>query len=66
MSSLCKFLNCHNLGSSNYQGYCNQHHMDKAKEYELLYKIMESKKEISTLAEARKYLNSILEKKSTS
>jgi hypothetical protein len=40
--------------------------MDKAKEYELLYKIMESKKEISTLAEARKYLNSILEKKSTS
>ncbi len=33
--------------------------MDKAKEYELLYKIMESRKEISTLAEAKKYLASI-------
>jgi hypothetical protein len=54
MPSLCIFLNCHNLGSSTYQGYCNQYHMEKAKEYKVLYKIIEENKEISTLAQARK------------
>ena len=30
MPSFCLYGMCHNLGSSSYQGYCNQNHMKRA------------------------------------
>jgi hypothetical protein len=53
MPEFCQYLNCHNLASSNYQGYCNEEHMKRAPETEFLLKIIHSHKEISTLREAR-------------
>lgn len=53
MSEFCKYANCHNLGSNNYQGYCNEDHMKRAPERELLMKIIYSHKEIGTIKEAR-------------
>ena len=62
MPSFCTYLNCHNLGSSSYLGYCNEYHMKRAKEIEPLMKIMEENKEIKSLAEARKFLTSVQRK----
>ncbi len=56
MPGFCQYLNCHNLASSSYQGYCNQSHFERAKEVELLFKIMEQHTHIKTLGEARKFL----------
>jgi hypothetical protein len=53
MPELCNYLNCHNLASSNYQGYCNEEHMKRGPETEFLLMIIYSHKEISTLKEAR-------------
>jgi hypothetical protein len=58
MPGFCQYLNCHNLASSSYQGYCNQSHFERANEVEVLFKIMEQHKHIKTLGEARKFLNS--------
>ena len=30
MPSFCLYGMCHNLGSSSYQGYCNEYHMNRA------------------------------------
>lgn len=58
MPQLCEYLNCHNLGSSTYQGYCNQNHLERSKELEPLFKIIKENKEISTLGQARLFLTS--------
>lgn len=58
MPSTCEYLNCHNLGSSSFGGYCNEYHMKRAEEIRPLQKIMKENPEIKTLAEARKYLAS--------
>ncbi len=55
MPSFCAYLNCHNLASSTYLGYCNEYHMKRAKEIEPLLKLMEQHPEIGSLAEARKF-----------
>lgn len=34
MPSFCLYGMCHNLGSSTYQGYCNEYHMKRAWERE--------------------------------
>ena len=55
MSEFCKYLNCHNLGSILYDGYCNQEHMQKGPEVNILMKIIETHKGISTLKQAREH-----------
>jgi len=63
MVEFCRFQNCHNLGSSTFQGYCNQYHQEKGAEYELLMKIVEKNPNVSTLKEARQFLQDYLRKK---
>jgi hypothetical protein len=58
MPSFCEYLNCHNLASSSFGGYCNEYHMKRAEEIKPLQKIMEERPEIKSLAQARKYLES--------
>ena len=60
MPSFCNYLNCHNLASSTYQGYCNEYHMKRAKEIEPLMKIIEEVPGVRSLGEARKYQASLL------
>jgi len=55
MPELCQYLNCHNLGSILYDGYCNQEHMKRGPEKEFLMKIIYSHKGIGTLKEARQH-----------
>ena len=55
MPELCRYLNCHNLGSSNYQGYCNEDHKKRGPETDFLLKIVSSHPGISTLKEAREH-----------
>ncbi len=62
MSSLCKLGMCHNLGSSTYQGYCNQDHQNRGPEKELLMKIVEKNPSVSTLKEARQFLREYIKK----
>lgn len=42
MPSFCEYRNCHNLGSSSYQGYCNKEHMTRGL-------ILELNQQVSTL-----------------
>lgn len=58
MPSFCNYLNCHNLASHTYLGYCNEYHMKRAKEIEPLLKIIEEVPGIGSIAEARRYLTS--------
>jgi hypothetical protein len=53
MPEFCKYLNCHNLASSTYDGYCNENHKKRGPETEFLFRIVETHKDISTLKEAR-------------
>ena len=55
MPEFCQFLNCHNLGSILYDGYCNQEHMRKGPEVNMLMKIVETHKDISTIKQAREH-----------
>ena len=55
MPSFCKYGNCHNLGSSTYQGYCNAEHLKRGPEREMLQKVMENKG-FGTIREAREFL----------
>lgn len=57
MSSLCLYGNCHNLGSSSYQGYCNKDHFERSFEYDILMDIIKKNKDIATLKQAREFLN---------
>jgi hypothetical protein len=50
MPSLCNYGMCHNLGSSTYQGYCNEYHMKRAK-------LLEMKEQVSKLEEELRLLN---------
>lgn len=56
MPKLCLYLNCQNMGSSTYNGYCNENHMKKGPETEFLLKIISTHKDISTLKEARNHI----------
>ena len=58
MPEFCLYLNCHNLGSSLYQGYCNEAHYKKGAETNFLYSILESHPEIATLKQAREHMKS--------
>ena len=53
MPEFCKYLNCHNLASILYDGYCNQDHMQRGPEAEILMKIIYTHKGIGTIKEAR-------------
>ena len=46
MPSLCLYGMCHNLGSSSYQGYCNENHMKRAQLQELKEQVAKLKKEL--------------------
>lgn len=63
MPEFCNYGNCHNLGSSTYQGYCNEDHQKRGPERELLMKIIEKVPEIGTIREARQYLQKKLEER---
>jgi hypothetical protein len=56
MPEFCKYGNCHNLGSSTYQGYCNEYHFKKGPEREILMEILRTNPGISTIKEAREFL----------
>lgn len=53
MPTFCEYLNCHNLGSVLYDGYCNEEHMRRGPEVKLLMEIIRTHKDVSTLKEAR-------------
>jgi len=53
MPEFCQYLNCHNLGSILYDGYCNQDHMQRGPEMKFLMEIVRTHKDISTIKEAR-------------
>ena len=63
MVEFCRYASCHNLGSSTYQGYCNQDHLNKGPERELLMKIVERVPNVSTIKEARQFLRAFLKKR---
>ena len=42
MPSFCEYGMCHNLGSSTYQGYCNEYHMKRAWKLEQRLKSFEA------------------------
>jgi hypothetical protein len=56
MPEFCNYGNCHNLGSSTYQGYCNEDHMKRAPEREMLMEVIRKNPGISTIKEAREFL----------
>lgn len=60
MLSLCKYRMCQNLGSSLYDGYCNEEHMKRGPEMDILMKIIYTHKGISTVKEARHHRNTYL------
>ena len=53
MPEFCQYLNCHNLASTTYGGYCNENHMKRGPEIDFLFRIVQTHKGISTLKEAR-------------
>lgn len=63
MPEFCKYANCHNLGSSTYQGYCTKEHQTRGSEYELLMKVIEKHPAIGTIKEARQFLQTNLEER---
>lgn len=56
MPEFCKYANCHNLASTNYQGYCSEEHRKKGPERDFLMKIIYTHKDIGTVKEAREHL----------
>lgn len=55
MPEFCQYLNCHNLGSFSYGGYCNEDHQRRGPESKFLFRIVETHKDISTIGQARKH-----------
>ncbi len=55
MPEFCQYLNCHNLASRTYNGYCNENHRKRGPETEYLMKVIYTHKEIATLKEARNH-----------
>lgn len=53
MPSFCNYGMCHNLGSSSYQGYCDDYHRKKGVEQEKLLQILKENPQLSTLKDAR-------------
>lgn len=56
MPEFCQYLNCHNLASSTFGGFCNEYHLKRSIEIAPLLKIIEEQPGISSLGEARKFL----------
>lgn len=56
MPEFCSYANCHNLGSSTYQGYCNADHQKRGPEHELLMKVIGKHPGIGTIKAAREFL----------
>lgn len=56
MPELCLYGMCQSLGSSTYLGYCNQEHMKRSVEREKLLKVLETNPQLSTIRDARKFL----------
>ena len=54
MPSFCLYGMCHNLGSSTYQGYCNEYHMKRAWEREMKEKLAKLQESLSTIQTAKK------------
>ena len=52
MPKLCEYRNCHNLGDSWLNGYCNQDHYEKGMELELKEALEKIKKEKAEKAKA--------------
>lgn len=53
MPEFCQYLNCHNLASMSFGGYCNEDHMRRGPEMNFLREIVHSHNEIKTIKEAR-------------
>ena len=49
MPSFCLYGMCHNLGSSTYQGYCNESHMKRAWEKEAKETLAKLQESLSTI-----------------
>jgi hypothetical protein len=56
MPEFCKYGNCHNLASWTYQGYCNEDHLKRGSEHELLMKIIYETPGVATIKDARQFL----------
>ena len=56
MPKFCQYMNCQNLGSSSYSGYCNEDHMKRGPEMNVLREIIYTHKGIATIKEARDQL----------
>lgn len=54
MPKLCEYRNCHNLGDSWLNGYCNQDHYERGMELELKEALEKIKKEKAEKAEKAK------------
>lgn len=54
---------CQNLGSRTYLGYCNEYHLKQSFEREKLLKVLEENPHLSTLRDARLFLESKNSKK---
>jgi hypothetical protein len=52
MPSFCLYGMCHNLGSSTYQGYCNEYHLNRARVRELREQL-EVLSSISTVSQSQ-------------
>jgi hypothetical protein len=52
MPKLCEYRNCHNLGDSWLNGYCNQDHYERGMELELKEALEKIKKEKAEKAKA--------------
>jgi hypothetical protein len=53
MPEFCQYLNCHNLASMSFGGFCNEDHMRRGPEMNFLREIVFSHKDIKTIKEAR-------------
>jgi hypothetical protein len=60
MPSFCNYMNCHNLASSSYQGYCNQNHFERATERKVLLHVLKENPQLSTMKEAKEYILSTI------
>ena len=66
MPMVCEYRMCHNLGSTTYQGYCNEDHQKQGREKELFMKIIEKVEGVCTIRQAKTYLVDFMKRKRVS
>ena len=66
MPKLCEYRNCHNLGDSWLNGYCNQDHYERGMELELKEALEKIKKEKAEKEKAKAKANENEKKVTTS